>query len=517
MALTKVSYSMITGAPVNILDFGADPTASSDSSAAIQAAILQTYATGGGAIYCPAGEYRLNTTITFPEDYYITFYGDGSLRTRFVFHGSGNALQASSNTSGKIRVDMSGFYLLKDAANTNATNGIYLKNCQYESNLNDIFVDGFDKAGTQTVEGYTVYYSGVVAALAWGLTWSNVETRRCGNGFTFVNFNSTGTGLSALVNDRHGMYIIDSGATIVGGVFQGNHTATQNDPGDVSLAGEITIVGGSTHLMGVYLEGEGTNPPWSVIVDGIDQYTRSYGSSVVDCQMNRTSNSDHTRGNILVGYAEETIIEGNWLQPTYTDSTAAAAVPHIYLNQNSLNTRIGHNSYQARHWQTGRLYSWLSPIINTTGLPAYTYPFSSSDGGLKTIQKRLRLESYYASPTAGMGATQMLVPGTILSKHSLTRLVWLTNVQATVANDLSAGTFTVKVYNIENGVGSPVLIGTYTSTGTGAWFQLLNQHPYVTLLQPGLVYCTVETNGSFAPTASQAIYVELEFEEFDNH
>lgn len=515
MTLTKASYSMITGAPVNILDFGADSTGAVDSSPAIQAAILQTYAAGGGAIYCPAGEYRLNTTVTFPEDYYITFYGDGSLRTRFVFKGTGNAMEAISNTSGKIRVDMKGFWLYNDSANS--TNGIYLKNCQYESNLNDVFVDGFNKAGTQAVEGYTVYYSGIVAALAWGLTWSNVETRRCGNGFTFVNFNSTATGLNALVNERHGMYIIDSGATIVGGVFQGNHTATHNDPGDVSLAGEITIIGGSTHLMGVYFEGEGTNPPWSVIVDGIDQNTRSYGSSVVDCQMNRTSNSDHTRGNIFVRYAEETIIEGNWLQPTYTDSTAAAAVPHIYLNQNALNTRIGHNSYQARHWQTGRLYSWLSPIINTTGLPAYAYPYSASDGGLKTIQKRLRLESYYASPTAGMAATQAPIPGAIVAKHSLTRLVWLTNVQATVANDLSAGTFTVKVYNIENGVGSPILIGTYASTGTGSWFQLLNQHPYITLLQPGLVYCTVETDVSFAPTASQAIYIELEFEEFDSH
>ena len=39
MSLTKVTYSMISGAPVNVLDFGADPTGLTDSSAAIQAAI----------------------------------------------------------------------------------------------------------------------------------------------------------------------------------------------------------------------------------------------------------------------------------------------------------------------------------------------------------------------------------------------------------------------------------------------------------------------------------------------
>jgi len=39
MSLTKASYSMITGAPVNVLDYGADPTGTNDSTAAIQAAI----------------------------------------------------------------------------------------------------------------------------------------------------------------------------------------------------------------------------------------------------------------------------------------------------------------------------------------------------------------------------------------------------------------------------------------------------------------------------------------------
>jgi Pectate lyase superfamily protein len=39
MSLTKVSYSMVAGAPVNVLDYGADPTGSTDSTNQIQAAI----------------------------------------------------------------------------------------------------------------------------------------------------------------------------------------------------------------------------------------------------------------------------------------------------------------------------------------------------------------------------------------------------------------------------------------------------------------------------------------------
>ena len=59
MALTKVSYSMITGAPVNVLDYGADATGLTDSSAAIQAAIDAV--PEGGELVFPAGSYRVDT------------------------------------------------------------------------------------------------------------------------------------------------------------------------------------------------------------------------------------------------------------------------------------------------------------------------------------------------------------------------------------------------------------------------------------------------------------------------
>jgi polygalacturonase len=57
MSLTKVSYSMITGTPVNVLDYGADPTNTSDSTAAIVAAT--TYANANNkSVYFPAGSYK---------------------------------------------------------------------------------------------------------------------------------------------------------------------------------------------------------------------------------------------------------------------------------------------------------------------------------------------------------------------------------------------------------------------------------------------------------------------------
>ena len=50
MSLTKVSYSMITNAPVSVLDFGADPTGVADSTAAIQSACNYLQSIGGGCL-----------------------------------------------------------------------------------------------------------------------------------------------------------------------------------------------------------------------------------------------------------------------------------------------------------------------------------------------------------------------------------------------------------------------------------------------------------------------------------
>lgn len=59
MGLTKVTYSMIDGAPLNVLDFGADNTGSDDSTSAIQAAI-DAATTNGGTVYLPNGTYIIN-------------------------------------------------------------------------------------------------------------------------------------------------------------------------------------------------------------------------------------------------------------------------------------------------------------------------------------------------------------------------------------------------------------------------------------------------------------------------
>jgi len=74
MALTKVSYSMIEGATVNILDKGADPTGVAGSSAAIQLALAE-----GGTVFIPDGEFRLDAHVNVPSNSVIIGNGAKSI------------------------------------------------------------------------------------------------------------------------------------------------------------------------------------------------------------------------------------------------------------------------------------------------------------------------------------------------------------------------------------------------------------------------------------------------------
>jgi hypothetical protein len=81
MALTKVSYSMITGAVANVMDYGAKGDGVTDDAAAIQAAYNYIASIGGGTVYIPSTKegYKINTAINCTNGFYaVDFVGAGS-------------------------------------------------------------------------------------------------------------------------------------------------------------------------------------------------------------------------------------------------------------------------------------------------------------------------------------------------------------------------------------------------------------------------------------------------------
>lgn len=76
MSLTKVSYSMIQGASVNLLDYGAVGNGTTNDYTAITAALT---AAVGGALYVPAGyTFASATRIQVPSN--VRIYGGGTLK-----------------------------------------------------------------------------------------------------------------------------------------------------------------------------------------------------------------------------------------------------------------------------------------------------------------------------------------------------------------------------------------------------------------------------------------------------
>jgi hypothetical protein len=72
MSLTKATYSMIEGAPINILDFGADPTGVADSTVAIQAAFNST----NQKIVFPNGTYKISASLELDGKKYVEGFGN---------------------------------------------------------------------------------------------------------------------------------------------------------------------------------------------------------------------------------------------------------------------------------------------------------------------------------------------------------------------------------------------------------------------------------------------------------
>jgi Pectate lyase superfamily protein len=92
MALTKVSYSMITGAPVNVKDYGAVGDGVTNDAVAMQAAITAV-ATTGQAIYVPAGTYVIGSALTSTG--HLNMVGDGD---KSILDFSGATLAGSAIT-----------------------------------------------------------------------------------------------------------------------------------------------------------------------------------------------------------------------------------------------------------------------------------------------------------------------------------------------------------------------------------------------------------------------------------
>lgn len=108
MSLTKVSYSMISGSPFNVLDFGADATGVNDSTSAFLAAQQN----GKVEVVVPPGTYKLNN-LTILDGVKLIGYGKSAV-TIIQANSSSPAINCTSDVSvGQLKnIELSGFTVL---------------------------------------------------------------------------------------------------------------------------------------------------------------------------------------------------------------------------------------------------------------------------------------------------------------------------------------------------------------------------------------------------------------------
>lgn len=160
MSLTKVTFSMISGATANILDYGADPNGGANSTAAIQAAI-----DSGLPVYAPPGTY-LSDGVYFPVGY------DGK-PDGFQFIGTEQTIfQATSGTVvlfkreavvGNLYHGTIGPFICQPCATGNTTSAIKVsgfQNCTFD-NIRGISngIYGFYALFDVSTDPYQTYFN----------------------------------------------------------------------------------------------------------------------------------------------------------------------------------------------------------------------------------------------------------------------------------------------------------------------------------------------------------------------
>jgi hypothetical protein len=119
MSLTKASYSIINGAPINVLDYGAVGNGTTDDTVAIQAAI-DAAAVNNQLLYFPTGTYRVVDTLTIYSGTSIS--GDQSWAF-FASYGPTLASQIKFEPT-VINTDL---FVIGDNPNIGTTPGFYSK------------------------------------------------------------------------------------------------------------------------------------------------------------------------------------------------------------------------------------------------------------------------------------------------------------------------------------------------------------------------------------------------------
>lgn len=162
MSLTKATYSMIEGAPANVLDFGATGDGTTDDTDAIIAAFNYCDPLGL-CLYFPEGTYRITAPIQFPRG---GARGDSVYATQILIDIPG----ATSSTNA-ITFGVSGDYnaarggiesmWIRIADHSKETTMVYIDTPNHTSFMRDLKIETGEGHCVKATEFFTFYFDNV--------------------------------------------------------------------------------------------------------------------------------------------------------------------------------------------------------------------------------------------------------------------------------------------------------------------------------------------------------------------
>jgi hypothetical protein len=353
MSLTKVSYSMITGAPVNVLDFGAVGNGVADDTTAINNAIAYVKSLPlGGAVYFPPGTYatgEINATLcgsSFNQT--VKLFGAGRFMTKIIPNGIYpvilNMMGSNDMQISDLTIDSSAYtsqcaiFLARTTVSTNCNN----------NKFSNVFTTGSYAVasvvsnGSESSNWFNCRFENSYATADYRCFWTgggagvkalqNVTTI---NGGTVLDTNNPNTdnkmfgvefyapyASAAPVRFSSGAEYQFYGCTIVAGTANNCRLVTYGDPTGGRFNGPIGWFGCHFEVFGTgntvhYLNAPGAE----CIFDGISSYSGYYVLS------NNTSVIDFDRTNI----AElPTLSSSTWTTPT-TAPNSTGTNAYVYI------------------------------------------------------------------------------------------------------------------------------------------------------------------------------------------
>jgi hypothetical protein len=376
MALTKVSYSMLSGSIVNVLDFGADSTGSSDSTTAFQNAINT-----GKRVYVPAGTYLVDDLTPLASNGYLNMFGEKGK----------SELKATSGTRSQVGITSTG---VTSNDGLLILDGLIFNNYQYCIHYLETF--------TYNHEAYITNCTFKESSAGIGLRSDNLQ--------------------KAVVTDCHFKNITDAEISGTAAIMLGNLNTVDYDVGEYFVVDNTfdTVTSTSTECHAVWVTGntatisrnrikeiqgssagDGAEAIYSkirnVYIDGNIIFNGGHGQGAITI-----------KGSCLIARITNNQITGSTGSTHARSAFYAGGVENLVISRNYVETLgVTHRNDQVVWITSAYTYCEFSNNVLTecTG-SSFTLRFEPSSGMLKIVDNTLNMSSdsiygWFIDPNGG--------------------------------------------------------------------------------------------------------------------